>query len=124
MKGRVHLAGHLGQEEVSRLLPHCITLSPLTGLALIECGLAGSPIVAYDRDWQAEFVDDGVNGFIVAFRDVDSLAECALRLIGDPQLAGIFSTRIREKALEFADPVRLARLEAETFDRLLGRSAE
>ena len=121
MNGRIHLVGHLDQEEVSRLTPHCITLSPLTGLALIECGLAGSPIVAYDRDWQAEFVEDGVSGFVVPFRDHAGMAERALELIDDPAKAAGFAAAIRARALHFADHDRIAALEASVFDRLLRR---
>ena len=123
VRGRVHLVGQLSQEEVSQVIPHCITLSPLTGLALIECGLAGSPIVAYDRDWQGEFVTDGADGFVVPFRDVDAMAARALQLIEDPALARSFSERIRKRALELADRDRIAALEASTFNRLLGRDS-
>lgn len=121
LTGRIHFAGHLSQEDLSRLTPHCVTLSPLTGLALIECGLAGSPIVAYDRDWQAEFVDDGTNGFIVPFRDHEGMAKRALQLIEDPALAQTFSAAIRARAAHFADHERIAALEASVFDRLLRR---
>jgi glycosyltransferase involved in cell wall biosynthesis len=122
MEGRIFLAGHVDQEEISLILPHCITVSPLTGMALIEAGLAGSPIAAYDRDWQAEFVSDGENGFLVPFRDHRALGEAAAELIANPQKARLFSERIRQRAMDLASPEKLRQLEAEIFDRLLGRS--
>jgi glycosyltransferase involved in cell wall biosynthesis len=116
---RIHFLGHLDQAELSRLIPHCITLSPLTGMALVECGLGGSPLVAFDRDWQAEFVEDGRNGFVVPFLDHHAMAERALRLIDDLALRARMRAASRERALEFADRDRIEAREHEAYDRLL-----
>jgi glycosyltransferase involved in cell wall biosynthesis len=118
---RIHFLGHIDQVQLSRLIPHCITVSPLTGMALIECGLGGSPIVAFDRDWQAEFVEDGVNGFIVPFLDHQGLADGVLRLLADPALYDRVAKASRERALDFADTDRIHALEHATYDRLLAR---
>lgn len=117
---RIHFLGHIDQAELSRIIPHCITLSPLTGMALIECGLGGSPMVAFDRDWQAEFVENGVNGFVVPFLDSEAMAERVLRLIDDPRLRARMSKAAREKALDFADLDRIHAQERAVYDRLLG----
>lgn len=117
--GRIHFLGHVDQEELSRLTPRCITLSPLTGMALIECGLGGSPLVAFDRDWQAEFVEDGVNGFVVPFLDHEAMADRALRLIEDPALRQRMAQASRQRALDFADRERIQAREHEAYDRLL-----
>lgn len=119
--GRIHFLGHIDQPELSRLTPHCITISPLTGMALIECALGGSPMVAFDRDWQAEFVEDGVNGFVVPFRDHRAMAERALALVCDPELRERMGKAARERALEFADRDRLHAQERAIYDRLLAR---
>jgi glycosyltransferase involved in cell wall biosynthesis len=118
-KGRIHFLGHLDQDELSRLTPRSITLSPLTGMALVECGLGGSPLVAFDRDWQAEFVADGVNGFVVPFLDHEAMADRSLRLIDDPELHAGMARASRERALDFADRARIEALEHEAYDRLL-----
>ena len=118
---RIHFIGHISQIELSRIVPHCITLSPLTGMALIECALGGSPMVAFERDWQGEFVEDGVNGFLVPFLDHRAMAERALRLIGDPRLRARLGTAARERALAYADRERLYAHEHQVYDRLLAR---
>ncbi|HEX5257886.1 MAG TPA: glycosyltransferase family 4 protein [Sphingomicrobium sp.] len=123
MRGRIHFLGLIDQRQLARLTPHCITLSPLTGMALIECGLGGSPMVAFDRDWQAEFVEDGVNGFIVPFLDHDAMADRALRLIDDPQLRARMSRAARERALEYCNRDHIYAKEHEQFDRLLSERA-
>ncbi|HWT11303.1 MAG TPA: glycosyltransferase [Allosphingosinicella sp.] len=121
MSGKIHFIGHVDQIELSRIVPHAITLSPLTGMALIECGLGASPLVVFDRDWQAEFVEDGVNGFVVPFLDHEAMAERTLRLIDDPQLRARMAGAARERALAFADRERIHALEHAVYDRLLER---
>jgi glycosyltransferase involved in cell wall biosynthesis len=54
MHERIFFLGQTTQEDLSEIIPHCITASPLTGLSLIECGLGGSPPVGFDRDWQPD----------------------------------------------------------------------
>jgi glycosyltransferase involved in cell wall biosynthesis len=119
MTGRIHLVGHLNQHELARLLPHCITLSPLTGMALIECALGGSPIVAFDRDWQSEFVEDGVSGFVVPFTDHAAMAARAVELINDADLRRVMGGRGRERALDFSDQERIRAQEHAVFHKLL-----
>lgn len=118
---QIHFLGHVDQATLSRLTPHCITLSPLTGMALIECALGGSPMVAFDRDWQAEFVEDGVNGFVVPFLDHDAMAQRTLEIIADPALDARLSAAARERAFEFADRDRIYAREHDLYDRLLAR---
>ena len=119
---RIHFLGHLDQDELSRLIPLSITLSPLTGMALVECGLGGSPLVAFDRDWQAEFVADGVNGFVVPFLDHEAMADRAIRLIDQPELRDRMAKASRERALDFADRTRIEALEHQAYDRLLAQA--
>jgi glycosyltransferase involved in cell wall biosynthesis len=116
---RVYFLGQTNQRDLSEIIPHCITLSPVTGLALIECGLGGSPIVAYDRDWQAEFIESGVSGFIVPQADWEAMADRVLRIIRDPKLASAFSQKIRARALKQVDLQEVRRLEKEAFDKVL-----
>jgi glycosyltransferase involved in cell wall biosynthesis len=121
LRDRFFFLGNVAQETLSRIIPHCITISPITGMALVECGLGGSPVVAYDVDWQAEFVKDGVNGYVVPFLDGRAMAERALRLLGDDELRERMTKAARNLALEFADLERLHAKEREVYDRLLAR---
>jgi len=122
VRDRVHFIGQATQEDLAQIVPHCLTVSPLTGLSLIECGLGGSPPVGYDRDWQAEFIEDGVNGFLVSDHDYRAMAEKLLKIIRDPELERSFSTAIRERALRQMDAEEVGRLEREAFEKVLGSS--
>ena len=119
VRDRIFFTGQTTQEDLSEIIPHCVTVSPLTGLSLIECGLGGSPPVGYDRDWQAEFIEEGVNGFIVADHDYRAMAERLLRIVRDPQLRERLSKSIRQRALRQMDPDEVRRLEKEAFDKVL-----
>lgn len=118
---RVKLVGALSQHTLARLLPHCIVISPLTGMALIEAGLAGSPIVAYDHEWQAEFIEHGRTGFLVPFGDTDAMAERSLQLFRDADLAASFSRAIRIHAVSVADRDAIFASEQAMFDRVIER---
>jgi glycosyltransferase involved in cell wall biosynthesis len=91
----------------------------LTGLSLIECGLGGSPPVGFDRDWQSEFVEDGINGFIVPDHDYRAMSERLLRIVRDPDLRRRLSKAIRVRALRQMDRDEVRRLEKEAFDKVV-----
>jgi glycosyltransferase involved in cell wall biosynthesis len=116
---RIRFVGHIDQDRLSRIEPACITVSPLTGMALVEAGLAGSPIVAYDADWQAEFVHDGVNGFVVPMGDHGALARGVLTILRDPEMRARMSAAAREAALRLADPARIIAADQAVFRRIL-----
>lgn len=119
VRERIHFLGQTTQEDLAEIIPYCLTVSPLTGLSLIECGLGGSPPVGYDRDWQAEFIEDGINGFIVPDHDYRAMADRLLQIVRDPGLRQRFSKAIRERALRQMDADEVRRLEKEAFDKVL-----
>ena len=119
MEDRIHLLGNIDQQALSQLYVRAVMLSPLTGMALIEAGLGASAIVAYAWDWQAEFLESGVNGYLVPYRAIEAMAERAVELVRDQDLRARFGRKLREKALEFADPEQMAARELAAFTPLL-----
>lgn len=118
---RIVFIGHVSQEVLSRVVPQCVTISPLTGMALVECGLGGSPAVAYDADWQPEFVEDGVNGFIVPLGDHRAMGSRAAELLGNDGLRQRMSQAMRDHAVRRADRAAIAKIEREVFGKVLKR---
>jgi glycosyltransferase involved in cell wall biosynthesis len=118
---RVVFPGLVDQQSLSLILPRCVTFSPLTGMALVESALAGSPIVAYDRDWQSEFIANGVNGCLVQYRDWQAMGEEALRIIRAPDLGDALSRAARTSAMKFVDPEGSRAREHEAFDAMFER---
>lgn len=124
LSDRIHFLGHVNQETLSTLFPNSITLSPLTGMALVEAGLGGSPAIAYDADWQSEFVKDGVNGFLVPLGDHQAMGERLLQLLRDEGLRGRMSEAMRQNAMKVADRATIAEKEHEVFGALLEAKAK
>jgi glycosyltransferase involved in cell wall biosynthesis len=125
LRTKVHFLGNISQERLASVLGGCFAiLSPLTGRSLIEGSLAGVPIVAYDRDWQTEFVSNAGSGVIVPFRDWQSMGDAALGFARQPDNAKRMGEAARKEGLKRCDLVTLYAHERSEFERLLGRSRE
>lgn len=119
---RVIFLGNIDQMRLANILAKCFAvLSPLTGRSLIESSLAGLPIVAYDRDWQVDFVEKNNAGFIVPFRDWKKMAEAAIALVHHPEKAGEMAKASRKAGLDAADIDKLYEHEHKEFDKILKR---
>lgn len=119
---KVHFLGNISQVRLANLLAGCFAvLSPLTGRSLIESALAGLPIVAYDRDWQVDFVEKNNAGVIVPFRDWKKMAEVAVHFIGHPEEVKKMGESARKAGLEACDVEKLYMHERSEFDKLLKR---
>jgi len=117
---KVHFLGYINQKRLANLLPGCFAvLSPLTGGALIEGALAGLPIVAYDRDWQGEFVGKSGAGVIVPYRDWQKMGDAAVHLLCHPVEAIRMGEAARRKGLEACDLEKIYGHERSEFDKLL-----
>ncbi len=119
LTARIRFVGQVTQQQLAVMLPHCVTVSPLTGMALVESGLGGSPVVAYDIDWHREFIDDGVNGFLVPASDYRAMGRKIAEIIGDDALRERLSRAMRSIALARADRATIAASEKASFDRVL-----
>jgi glycosyltransferase involved in cell wall biosynthesis len=119
---KVHFLGNINQARLANLLAGCFAvLSPLTGRSLIEASLAGLPIVAYDRDWQPEFISNSGSGIIVPFRDWHKMAEMAVYLIRHPEEARRMGISSRQAGLKYSDTEKIYEHERNEFDKLLNR---
>jgi len=117
---KVHFLGNVNQSRLASLLAGCFAvLSPLTGRSLIEAALGGIPIVAYDRDWQLEFVETSGAGVIVPFRDWKKMAEVSIYLINNPDVAKKHGRAARAAGLEICDLEKLYGHEKNEFNKLL-----
>jgi glycosyltransferase involved in cell wall biosynthesis len=119
----VHFLGNINQVRLANILAKCFAvLSPLTGRSLIESALAGLPIVAYDRDWQLDFVEKNGAGLIVPFRDYEKMAEAAIYLIQHPDKAKEMAEASRKIGIEVSDLEKIFGHEQREFDKILKRS--
>ena len=120
IQDKVHFVGNVNQLRLANLLAGCFSvLSPLTGRSLIESALAGLPIVAYDRDWQLDFVEKTGGGIIVPFRNWKKMADKAVYLIQNPIEAKKYGAAARAAGLEICDLEKLYGHEKNEFNKLL-----
>jgi len=73
-----------------------------TSVSLLEAMSCGNAIIASDLPSNREWISDGINGLIVAPRDVEALTKKTVELLGDPELRKRFGERCIEIAHERA----------------------
>ncbi|MDQ5978490.1 MAG: hypothetical protein QG602_1464 [Verrucomicrobiota bacterium] len=118
----VTFAGVQSREEVSRrmassriFVQHSIVAdngdSEGLPLAVLEAGAHGLPVVATRHAGIPDAVRDGVDGLLVAEKDVGAMAEAMLRLAQDATLAARLGASFRERVVtEYSRDVSLTRL--------------
>lgn len=87
------LLRQLYQQATVYVMPSLTEGSPITTLEAMACGL---PVVC-TSEGSGEYIEDGVNGFVVAFKDANQLAERVNNLLEDAELAREFGTFNRQR---------------------------
>jgi glycosyltransferase involved in cell wall biosynthesis len=87
----VYFAGFLGDQEMAEYLNACdiyvtTSLSDGTSCSMLEAMACGLPVVVSDAPAYFEWVEDGVNGYIVPRRNSNVLATLLLGLLSDEAL--------------------------------------
>jgi glycosyltransferase involved in cell wall biosynthesis len=85
--------GAIPHEEVPRALAGLDVFAALStldsesfGVAILEAGACGLPVVVTDADGPAEVVERGVTGFVVPRHDVSAATDAMGRLVDSPEL--------------------------------------
>jgi len=118
----VRFVGNRGQAWIADALTSAtVVLSPLTGRALVEACLSGTPVVAYDVEWHSEIVTHGETGLLVPFRDIEAMANAMCDLIADPPLAATLGQKARAATLHAMDPAKAMEHERSEYRKLLAR---
>lgn len=68
------------------------------GIVFLEAWAHGKPVIGADAGGIPGVVDDGLNGLLVPFGDVNALAEAIERLLAEPQLRQTLGEHGRQKA--------------------------
>lgn len=119
----VHFIGNRSQGWIADALTSAtVVLSPLTGRALVEACLSGTPVVAYDIEWHSELITSGETGILVPFRDIAAMADAICDLVADPALADTLGQKARAATRESMDPGRLMAHERSEYLKLLSRN--
>ena len=92
-----------------------VFVSPLTGCALREAALCGTPIAAYDLDWIHGLLNHGETALLAPPGDYRELARQLLRLRSEPQLREHLSRNVRALAWRLWSPNNLRESLARSF---------
>lgn len=71
-------------------------------LAVLEAMAAGLPVVVTRTGGTIELVEDGINGFVFNWADVETLVKCLQRLDKDRALARRMAIASRARALDYS----------------------
>ena len=113
-------AGNRTQNWISVILPHSkIILSPHMGRGLAEAALSGTPIVAYDNDWQREVIINEETGFLVEDKNFLKMADCAEILLNNKILAKDLSKNARSHIESMMNPEALNAHEIKSYNKVI-----
>ena len=114
LQDRLHLVGRVSREEIPRFFGACevfvlASVVEAAGNVLFEAMGAARPIVCTASGGPAEYVEDGITGFVVPVRDSVALAARLRTLLADPELRDRLGREGQRRALtKYAYP-RLVR---------------
>jgi glycosyltransferase involved in cell wall biosynthesis len=121
VQDRVRFLGFLPQEKLIDLMYTVdVIVAPLSGSALVESALSGTPIVAYDIDWHRELITHSYSGMLAPWRNPREMAEAVVRILGDRALGVRLGRNARDKAIQQHGLQSLYKLEASCFNELVG----
>jgi len=104
----VFFMGYQDQEVIKYCIKKAsIVWIPMSGLVILEAAAAAKPIIAFDIEWHGEFIENNLNGLLVENRNYEKLAEAAITLLGDVELAERLGRAARLTLDKGYNPVKL-----------------
>jgi glycosyltransferase involved in cell wall biosynthesis len=92
------------------------------GLVVAEAMTLGKPAIVTNTGGQAEIVTDGLDGYVIAPRSAETIAEKVRALAADKELYNRLRTRCREKIYENFSLDVMAQKTAALFERIIAKN--
>jgi glycosyltransferase involved in cell wall biosynthesis len=89
------------------------------GIVVVEAMALGKPVIASKPGGPEEIIDDGVDGLLTSYGDVEALAAAMNRYLEDAEFSASHGRAAREKAMRFS-PERYAERVGEALRKLIG----
>jgi glycosyltransferase involved in cell wall biosynthesis len=122
VRGAMVLLGHRSAQELVDLMHGAdVLLATHAGYALLEMGLSGKPIVAFDYEWHPEVVRHEQTGLLARYRDGADMGEQVLRLLRAPAWGRQLGQACREFVLANHDQTGAMQDERRIYSRLLAQ---
>jgi len=130
----VEFKGIISQEEVAQLMSQCRAFlqhsvtTPAndtegTPVAIMEASASGLPVIATNHAGIPEVVEHGRTGFLVEEGDIDSMAECIVKIGNDSKLAATLGQAGSAKIRETYTTARNIEKVTEVMDQLLTKKS-
>jgi phosphatidylinositol alpha-1,6-mannosyltransferase len=111
---KVQFSGYIPREEIAAhysradvfVLP---SYNEGMSLAALEAMAAGLPLVLTRTGGTQDLVEEGVNGFVIKWGDIDALASALRKLAKDQELKRRMGMKSRQRAEQFSWPMIAAR---------------
>ena len=117
---KVFLLGWQEQSIIPNLLYHCHAAWILmSGFVLLEAATVGAPIITSNREWHAEFIKDGINGYVVDPENLQEIFGKTLHLISTKDLRDQFKINARKNLEKFYNPEMLLEKEKNIYYNLM-----
>lgn len=88
---RIHFLPFIAHDQLPSAYGHCTIFAMPSrgegfGLVFIEAMACGKPVIGGNHGGTPDVIDDGVNGYLVRYGDVDQLVDRLTRLLSDDSL--------------------------------------
>lgn len=106
LESAIKFCGRLSEEEkISTLMSADIYVSTSQhegfGLVFLEAWDAGLPVICYNHGGQTDFIEDGINGFLVELNDEEAFTDKIRAVINDKELKHKMSAAASERVQSF-----------------------
>lgn len=99
---RVIFTGFLGTDKMKEFLSKAkVCLIPVSGFMIYEAAIFGKPIITSDIEWHSEFINDGENGWVCRYLDVDHWANCLHQLMADYEKTDKIAKNLKKKIKQY-----------------------
>ena len=117
---KIYCPGFLEYEKNIGIIKSCdfgITPALLEsfGMAVLEGHLCGVPFVSFDCGGNSDIINDGQDGFLVDYLDVENLVEKAKILLFNKNLKADFSRKAKQNAFENYNSDKIIKAFIKTF---------
>lgn len=125
----IHWLGRKSVRETAEILSSawCLALPTRADTSpnvVKEARVIGLPVITSPHGGQSDYIQDGINGFLVENGDVSRLADCLLKIFASLDLTKKLGLGDHVAAREHFRPERTAQLFKQIYSRFLSRSVK
>ena len=95
-----------------------VNLCLMGGFSLIEAGLSGNPVIAYNVEWHYELVKNCKTGYLLNEGDIETLTDSIIALLNNPELGKMFGEKMKTLVKERHSLAATTKIKIDCYDEL------